>query len=191
MKNLVHPPLKCSPKRCKTSEVFCKPSNLQNASINEINSLQRTCSNRPHDLQRMCKTMKTQQRQGLTAFKDHHCKHPPGLHQGGSKSPLVLNRGPAKLQVVHRIAFARCPEIGTVLMLEGQRYVLVDCTPHTKANGQPTFLLHWESHCPDCGATFLVKTGLKASAINRRCEQHHRMGVPVAKGSKAWRGGRK
>ena len=47
-------------------------------------------------------------------------------------------------------------------MLEGQRYVLVDCTPHTKANGQPTFLLHWESHCPDCGATFLVKTGLKA-----------------------------
>ena len=191
MKNLACSPLKSAPKRCKSSEVFCKPSNLQNATLNEINNLAMTCGNRHHDVQRMCKTMKTQQRQGLTAFEDHHCKHPPGLHQGGSKSPLVLNRGPAKLQVVHRIAFARCPEIGTVLMLEGQRYVLVDCTPHTKANGQPTILLHWESHCPDCGATFLVKTGLKASAINRRCEQHHRMGVPVAKGSKAWRGGRK
>ena len=76
MKNLVHPPLKNGPERCKTSEVFCKPSNLQNASLNEINSLQRMCGNRPHDLQRMCKTMKTQQRQGLTAFKDEHCRPP-------------------------------------------------------------------------------------------------------------------
>ena len=191
MKNRLHPPLKNGPERCKTSEVFCKPSNLPSSKVHEINNLAMTCRNRHPDAQRMCNSMKTQQRQGLTVLEDHHGKHPPGLHQGGSKSPLVLNRGPAKLQVVHRIAFARCPEIGTVLMLEGQRYVLVDYTPHTKANGQPTILLHWESHCPDCGATFLVKTGLKASAINRRCEQHHRMGVPVARGSKAWRGGAK
>ena len=91
MKNLVHPPLKNGPKRCKTSEVFCKPSNLQNANIKEINSLQRMCSNRPHDLQRMCKTMKTQQRQGLTTFKDHHCKHPCYYITGGSKHPLFGN----------------------------------------------------------------------------------------------------
>ena len=91
MKNLVHPPLKCSPKRCKTSEVFCKPSNLQNANTKEINSLQRVCRNRPHDLQRMCKTMKTQQRQGLTAFKDHHCRHPCYYITGGSKHPLFGN----------------------------------------------------------------------------------------------------
>ena len=76
MKNLVHPPLKNGPERCKTSEVFCKPSNLKNATIKEINSLKRMCSNRPHDLQRMFKTMKTQQRQGLTAFEDEHCRPP-------------------------------------------------------------------------------------------------------------------
>ena len=151
MKNLVHPPLKNSPKRCKTSEVFCKPSNLKNATIKEINSLKRMCSNRPHDLQRMFKTMKTQQRQGLTAFKDQHCKHPPGLHQGGSKSPLVLNRGPAKLQVVHRIAFARCPEIGTVLMLDGQRYVLVATVTHANAAAaRPAVdaLIDWTARLP-------------------------------------------
>ena len=89
MKNLVHPPLKNGPKRCKTSEVFCKPSNLQNASINEINNLQRMCSNRPDDLQRMCKTMKTQQRQGLTVFEDHHGRHPCYYITGGSKHPLL------------------------------------------------------------------------------------------------------
>jgi len=101
----------------------------------------------------------------------------------------VLNRDPAKLQVVHRIAFVSRPEIGTVLMLEGQRYLLVDGTPHTRADGQPTLLLHWESHCPVCGVAFIVKTGLKAVAINRRCEKHHRMGVPVARGKKARQGG--
>ncbi len=91
MKNLVHRPLKNAPKHCKSSEVFCKPSNLRNVTINEINSLQRMCSNRPHDLQRTCKTMKTQRRQGLTTFQDVHCKHPCYYITGGSKHPLFSN----------------------------------------------------------------------------------------------------
>lgn len=40
---------------CKTSEVFCKPTNLPDDRLNQINKLARTCSNRPHDVQRTCK----------------------------------------------------------------------------------------------------------------------------------------
>ena len=76
MKNLVHPPLKNGPERCKSSEVFCKPSNLPSSKINEINNLEMMCRSRHPDLQRMCNPMKTQQRQGLTVLEDHHCKPP-------------------------------------------------------------------------------------------------------------------
>ena len=101
MKNLAIAPLKNGPKRCKTSEVFCKPPNLKNPNIKEINSLQVTCGNRHHDLQMMCKTMKTQLQQALTMFYDHHCKHPCYYITGGGKHPLVSN-AVTRARIFHR-----------------------------------------------------------------------------------------
>jgi hypothetical protein len=75
MKNLGFLPIKNGPKRCKTSEVFCKPANLQNNNINEINDLRMTRKNHHHDVQMTCKTLKTQQKQPLTRFEDIHCRH--------------------------------------------------------------------------------------------------------------------
>ncbi len=178
-------------KYVQSSELFCKVQTSCNVKplIHKGNVPKKLCSLQAEKTS--LQSSKTLSHQLVKPNSTVHCKHPPGLHQGGSKSPLVLNRVSATCQVVHRIDFARRPEIGTVLMLEGQRYLLVDWSPHTRADGQPTILLHWESHCPDCGAAFILKTGLKAGAINRRCEKHHRMGVPVAKGKKAWQGGAK
>ena len=59
---------------CKSSEVFCKPSNLKNLELKEINALARIGRYRPHDVQRMCKSMKTQSQQSLKSFQDVHCK---------------------------------------------------------------------------------------------------------------------
>ena len=79
------------------------------------------------------------------------------------------------------VNFQRTPRLGTVVMLQGQRYELVNTELYWRRDGQPTVLLHWQSHCPECAAAFLVKTGLQQRYLNRRCPKHHRSGVPVAR----------
>lgn len=81
---------------------------------------------------------------------------------------------------MNRVDFRKAPTLGTVLMVEGQRYELVEIEPYRRQDGQPTLLLHWRTHCPDCAMAFIVKTGLRQKAINRRCPKHHKPRVPVA-----------
>ena len=44
---------------CKTSEVFCKPTNLRDDVLNKNKHLRMTCSNRHHDVQRTCNQTKS------------------------------------------------------------------------------------------------------------------------------------
>src|SRR5690606_11647462 len=84
--------------------------------------------------------------------------------------------------VVHALEFACPPEIGTVLLREGQRYELLEIRPHVRRDGKPTWLLVWQSHCAECDRAFEVITGIKAPVgnINRRCPTHHSPGRAVS-----------
>ena len=77
------------------------------------------------------------------------------------------------------IEFATPPKIGTLLKLDDQVYRLTEIEPHTRLDGTPTVLLVWCSTCPACNAGFVVKSGLKTKAINRRCGSCHNTGKPV------------
>jgi hypothetical protein len=77
------------------------------------------------------------------------------------------------------VNFQKTPPLGTVVMLQGQRYELVNTELYWRIDGQPTVLLHWQSHFPDCAAAFVVVTGLRQRYLNRRCPKYHRKGAPV------------
>lgn len=88
-------------------------------------------------------------------------------------------------KVARKIDFTTPPEIGTVLMREGQRYELLRQKPHVRKDGQPTILLVWRSHCADCGGVFEIMTGLiSKGCINRRCPKHHSPGRAVTVASR-------
>ncbi|MCB1943922.1 MAG: hypothetical protein KDI53_18055 [Candidatus Accumulibacter sp.] len=74
------------------------------------------------------------------------------------------------------ICFCVAPSLGTVLMMEGQRYLLTEVQPYPRADGERSELLSWESHCPVCGEAFVVTTSLKLTYLNRRCPLHHAPG---------------
>ena len=82
------------------------------------------------------------------------------------------------------VNFNISPPLGTVLMVQGQRYVLVGTEPFRRNDGTSTTLLKWASHCPVCADAFVASTPLKTRYISRRCPKHHRAGVPVARSRK-------
>ncbi len=81
--------------------------------------------------------------------------------------------------IVHTIDFRIIPQVDTVLMLEGQRYVVAGSRLHRRADGNRVPLILWQSHCATCGESFECATTLKAQSPNRRCEIHHRPGLAV------------
>ena len=85
-----------------------------------------------------------------------------------------------KPQVVNRIAFRQTPAVDTVLMRDGQRYVVIDIRPYRRKDGTPTTLIVWRSHCSDCGQPFELTTPLATKGPNRRCPAHHAPGQAVA-----------
>lgn len=82
------------------------------------------------------------------------------------------------------VNFKTTPHRGTVIMLQGQRYELVATELYWRQDGHPAVLLCWQSHCPDCAAPFILKTGLRQRYLNRRCPKHHKSGVPVVRSRK-------
>ena len=82
-------------------------------------------------------------------------------------------------QLVNRIAFRQAPAVGTVLMRDGQRYVVIDIWPYRRKDGTPTTLIVWRSHCSDCGQSFELTTPLATKWPNRRCPAHHAPGQAV------------
>lgn len=60
--------------------------------------------------------------------------------------------------------------VGLVLEVDEQRFHLIVLTPHTRADGTPTFVARWEADCALCGEGFEVETGLYGRTPTRRCE---------------------
>jgi hypothetical protein len=90
--------------------------------------------------------------------------------------------------VVRKVNFKDPPPAGTVLMVQGQRYVLVATAPYRRLDGRPSLMLHWEHHGAECGSPFSTQTGLESKWLNRRCAKHHRAGVPVSRSQRLSRG---
>lgn len=107
-----------------------------------------------------------------------------------SSRPTVNLKGVCmpKIKIVHTIDFVKPPKIGTVFLLEGQRYEVIDLLVHTRRDDAVTMLILWRGFCADCGTEFTFKTGLRAKSVNRRCDNHKRPGKPVsAKGRRRQR----
>ena len=83
--------------------------------------------------------------------------------------------------VVKRIAFDTAPEIGTVLLIEGQRYEISAIIPLQRRDGTPTKAIVWRGYCAECGQPFEQTSALRANLLNRRCRHHRRPGRPVTR----------
>ena len=114
-----------------------------------------------------------------TSNREKSARASQGSHSDPS-NPKRLNR-----RVVHRIAFRILPALDTVLMFEGQRYVVVGSSLYTRVDGETVPLIHWRSHCATCAEPFEFRTGLKAGHPNRRCAQHHNPGKAVTEAGRA------
>jgi hypothetical protein len=77
--------------------------------------------------------------------------------------------------------FLTTPPVGTVMMLDAQRYELEATEPYQRKDGGSTKLLHWSTHCPDCAEPFKVTTGLKGKDLARRCGECRGARQPVGK----------
>lgn len=82
--------------------------------------------------------------------------------------------------MTNKIDFLAPPSIGTVVMLAGQKYEMVNVDPYVTASGRRTSVLTWRTSCPTCAKPFDVTTGLVAKAINRRCPEHRAALKPVS-----------
>lgn len=107
------------------------------------------------------------------------------------KSPACASCPPSPedhampIPVVRKIAFAVPPTLGTLLMVDGQRFEVVGLVDHRRRDGTPTVLIRWASHCAECGQPFTQTTSMTAKNPNRRCPMHHAPGLPVtAEGQK-------
>jgi hypothetical protein len=87
--------------------------------------------------------------------------------------------------VVKRIAFDRVPEIGTVLLIEGQRYEASAILPLQRRDGTPTVAIVWRGYCAECVQPFEQTSALHAKLLNRRCHHHRQPGRPVTRSG--WR----
>ena len=78
------------------------------------------------------------------------------------------------------IRFKATPLIGEAFMHQGQRYELIESQEHVRRDGSPTRIFTWQSHCPDCGKPFVIKSGMAIHHLNRRCDTHKKPGKPVS-----------
>jgi hypothetical protein len=82
-------------------------------------------------------------------------------------------------RVVKKIEFRTLPLPGTVLMHEGQRYVVTGSDLHCRKNGEIVPIICWQSHCAECGMPFECWSGMRSGTLNRRCPLHHAPGKAV------------
>ncbi|MCC5975967.1 MAG: hypothetical protein JJT81_18225 [Rubellimicrobium sp.] len=98
----------------------------------------------------------------------------------GLTDAAVPRSGSRPPRVVHKVEFRILPLPGTVLMHDGQRYVVVGSDLHTRRDGKTVPIICWESHCAQCGVPFRCWSGLRSGTLNRRCPEHHAPGKAVS-----------
>ena len=98
----------------------------------------------------------------------------------GLPDAAAMRSGNRPARVVHKIEFRILPPLGTVLMHDGQRYIVVGSDLHTRRDGRTVPIICWESHCAQCSVPFRCWSGLRSGTLNRRCSDHHAPGKAVA-----------
>ena len=71
------------------------------------------------------------------------------------------------------------PIIGMSVMHHGQRFELFAAEPYVTHRGVKSRVLHWRSHCSNCGQPYAISTGAAVWTLNRRCPTHHAPGRRV------------
>jgi hypothetical protein len=97
----------------------------------------------------------------------------------GLPDAVMLRPDSRPLRVVKKIEFRIVPLPGTVLMHEGQRYVVTGSDLHRRKDGKVVPIICWQSHCAECGRLFECWSGLRSGTLNRRCPIHHAPGKAV------------
>ncbi|WP_368416553.1 hypothetical protein [Falsiroseomonas sp.] len=67
------------------------------------------------------------------------------------------------------------PEIGSVALVQHQRFECVEIRPHVTRTGRDVELSIWIGRCADCGAPFDLVTPRRAGPVRvdrRRCAEH-------------------
>lgn len=190
MKPLITPRKKAAHQVLQSESVCCNLQSDCKLDFNENKELCHFSDCRRSDCKSLCNLTPTPgMTRAATLFSD--CTQTPSYYvTGDANASPVLRRKCPSATMVHSIDFIEPPSLGTVLMIEGQRYVFIGTCLHRRRNQTPTSLLVWQTHCPVCGESFTLKTGLKAKWVNRRCPRHHHAGKPVAKNKTLRRGGR-
>jgi hypothetical protein len=106
---------------------------------------------------------------------------------GGKKlAQLAQNRRTSKFhgntgakETGAMITFETIPDVGTVVILDRQKYKLVGSRPYTRADDSRTLLLVWETKCATCKTEFEVLSPRHAGPSTRRCAEHRKAGKPV------------
>jgi hypothetical protein len=97
----------------------------------------------------------------------------------GLRDAVMLRSDSRPPRVVKKIEFRTLPLPGTVLMHEGQRYVVTGSDLHCRKNGEIVPIICWQSHCAECGMPFECWSGMRSGTLNRRCPLHHAPGKAV------------
>ena len=98
----------------------------------------------------------------------------------GLPDAVMLHSDSRPPRVVKKIEFRTLPLPGTVLMHEGQRYVVTGSDLHRRKDGEIVPIICWQSHCAECGVPFECWSGMRSGTMNRRCQLHHAPGKAVA-----------
>lgn len=70
--------------------------------------------------------------------------------------------------------FDQPPAIGREFSFDGQSFTVTHVEPYVRKDGQASFIITWNSRCPECGGLVENKTGLVARFHRRRCPAHVR-----------------
>ena len=97
----------------------------------------------------------------------------------GLPDAVTLRSDSRSPRVVKKIEFRILPLPGTVLMHEGQRYVVTGSDLHRRKDGEIVPIICWQSHCAECGVPFECWSGMRSGTLNRRCPMHHAPGRAV------------
>ena len=98
----------------------------------------------------------------------------------GLPDAVMLRSDSRPARVVKKIEFRTLPLPGTVLMHEGQRYMVTGSDLHRRKDGEIVPIICWQSHCAECGMPFECWSGMRSGTLNRRCPEHHAPGKAVA-----------
>jgi hypothetical protein len=76
------------------------------------------------------------------------------------------------------------PAPGSRLLIIEQAFELTGSKAYQRHDGSTGIMLHWRTHCADCGTEFRTSSAVGGNAPTRRCKAHRAPGKQVRRGLK-------